>query len=68
MSVPLVEVKHMTTDVREELMLKREEKSTKHKDWEESLRRSKDYNLRITASEKEMSGTRSFRIRKNFVD
>jgi hypothetical protein len=26
-------------------MLKREEKSIKHKDWELSLRRSKDYNL-----------------------
>ena len=27
----------MKTDVREELMLKRKEKSTEHKDWEESL-------------------------------
>jgi hypothetical protein len=40
----------MRTNVTEELMLKREEKSTKRKDWEESLRRSKDYNLRTKAS------------------
>jgi hypothetical protein len=39
----------MRTDAREELVLKREGKSTKREDWEESLRMSKDYNLRTKA-------------------